>query len=81
MYSLIILLSDGELIDQRSKRIIVLAKFTEHFQLKRRSTSNFMETVQQEINESMRSILVDWLIEVMMSVKLLEIIFDELILF
>ena len=59
----------------------MIAKFTEHFQLKRRPTINFMETVQQEINESMRSILVDWLIEVMMSVKLLVIILDELILF
>ena len=35
-----------------------------NFQLKRRPATNFMETLQQDINTSMRSILMDWLVEV-----------------
>eukprot|EP00270_Netrium_digitus_P007712 TRINITY_DN2265_c0_g1_i2.p1 TRINITY_DN2265_c0_g1~~TRINITY_DN2265_c0_g1_i2.p1 ORF type:complete len:470 (-),score=69.38 TRINITY_DN2265_c0_g1_i2:801-2210(-) len=33
-------------------------------ELRRRPSSNFMETVQREINSQMRGILIDWLVEV-----------------
>lgn len=33
-------------------------------QLKRRPATNYMETVQHDINASMRGILIDWLVEV-----------------
>eukprot|EP00250_Pteridium_aquilinum_P006629 c16507_g1_i1 orf=749-2329(-) len=39
-------------------------------ELKRRPAVNFMETVQQDINSSMRGILVDWLVEVAEEYKL-----------
>lgn len=35
-------------------------------QMKRRPSANFMESMQQDINPSMRGILVDWLVEVRM---------------
>ena len=34
-------------------------------QIKRRPTTNFMEVMQQDINPSMRGILIDWLVEVL----------------
>jgi hypothetical protein len=33
-------------------------------QIKRRPSSDFMESLQQDINKSMRGILIDWLVEV-----------------
>ncbi|MCO5600335.1 hypothetical protein L7F22_054446 [Adiantum nelumboides] len=39
-------------------------------ELKRRASVNFMDTVQQDINASMRGILVDWLVEVAEEYKL-----------
>ncbi|KAI5084320.1 hypothetical protein GOP47_0000489 [Adiantum capillus-veneris] len=39
-------------------------------ELKRRPSLNFMDTVQQDINASMRGILVDWLVEVAEEYKL-----------
>lgn len=37
-------------------------------QLKRRPATDFMESMQQDINSSMRGILIDWLVEVGISV-------------
>lgn len=39
-------------------------------ELRRRPSSNFMETLQRDINSSMRGILVDWLVEVAEEYKL-----------
>lgn len=33
-------------------------------QIKRRPTSDFMESLQHDINKNMRGILIDWLVEV-----------------
>lgn len=35
-------------------------------QVKRRPKADFMESMQQDINPTMRGILVDWLVEVML---------------
>ena len=38
--------------------------------MKRRPTTDFMETMQKDINPSMRGILIDWLVEVAEEYKL-----------
>ena len=43
---------------------VSLLFITLFLQLVRRSLPNFMETVQRDITQSMRGILIDWLVEV-----------------
>jgi len=42
----------------------VAIKMTDSFQLDQRTSTNYMEQLQQDITEKMRGILIDWIVEV-----------------
>ncbi|KAL2645479.1 hypothetical protein R1flu_013066 [Riccia fluitans] len=63
---------DGDLTDPQMCSIYAIDIY-EHLRMqevKRRPSTEFMESVQQDINSSMRGILIDWLVEVAEEYKL-----------
>jgi len=59
--------SDPQMCSMYATDIYVHLRMAE---IKRRPTTNFMEVMQQDINPSMRGILIDWLVEVAEEYKL-----------
>ncbi len=61
---------DGAMGDGTGIRSLLLVRSREPYghcigsQIKRRPTSDFMESLQHDINKNMRGILIDWLVEV-----------------
>jgi len=52
-------------VSQRTESFIACASVSLLFwQLKRRPLPDFMERIQKDVTQSMRGILVDWLVEV-----------------
>jgi cyclin A len=67
---------DGAMDDGTGIRSLLLVRSREPYghcidsQIKRRPTSDFMESLQHDINKNMRGILIDWLVEVAEEYKL-----------